>query len=172
MPHPVAELTDHRVLVAGLARLIDESEQVGRGDEGKGTTDRRGHIRAVGVEDMEDELVPVEPPYLGDVQRCIDAHAVEGTARHIDLNRKVGRGIDAKVEPPAPSDPRSVGNPETVIGFDPAPASSAAKCDGTATMHRQSKFFSQDDNEAPEETCIAIVFEQRRHDFELPAIVG
>jgi len=90
----------------------------------------------------------------------------------IDLDGEVGRRVRAQIEPAAPGHAVGVGDPETLVRLD-APLAQAPPQRRRATVpDRQPQFLRQDEDEQTQQAPFVVVFEGRRHDLQIPPVIG
>jgi hypothetical protein len=127
---------------------------------------------AVCAEDVERQGIAFQPPDFGHAEGGVNAQPVERAMAHVHLDGEVRRRIGAQVQPPSASHPGGIGDPETFVRLDPTLAPAPPHRHRTALLQRQSQLLRKGGNQAAKKSAVVIVLKERRHDFQLAAVVG
>jgi len=112
----------------GLARLLQEADQVGRADQRERPASDSGQIRSFRTQYIERQDIPLQPPDLRNSQLGRNTEMVQRAVSDIHLDRKVRRRIGAQFESVAACHPVRVGDPEGFIRFNAAAPTSGGTC--------------------------------------------
>src|SRR5262249_51058273 len=118
LANPDAKVAEHGNLIRRASRFAQEAHELRGSDKGKRSAALAGNVPLTVLQDEKRQLVSFQPPDLRHAQRRINLQPVERAACHIDFDRQIRGRVAAKVEPPPACHPRSILDPETLVGLD------------------------------------------------------
>src|SRR5262249_29483935 len=118
-------------------------------------------IAPIFLSEQYPQVTSIESPELGDTQRAIDPDPVERAARDLDLDRKVRRWIDLKIDVVGIFDPLQVAEIEALIRLESLVHVLAIPGRGAHGHHRNVQLPGEDPHDLTKKGLFPFVLGQR-----------